>query len=196
MPTRIKRKRCLLDLGRRCGCPRSQETCTNPLDEVVARDVIRPDDDHALTAAERDPVRGHRNGLSRACTCRVRLSVWPLRAYVLRKLRVAHAENLEEEAPIKVSLAEIAIAPHQLSELVVPWEGGREDDAGVCAHLLGQLPSRRHLLPLSSRVVCLNERNLGISKGLYTGREGELCRDVEGPNPAGINAVLLDEIEV
>ena len=196
MTARIERKRRLLDLCRCRRSPGGEEARPDPLDEVVACHIVCAHDDHALAASELNPIRSHGDGLGRARTRCIGLSIRSLSADVLGELRVSHAQNLEEEATVEVSLTEVTISADELCELIVPRERRGEDHSRVCAHLLGQLPSRRHLLALAGRVVSLDERNLGVLQRLNARCKGELRRDVQRSNPIGVDAVLLREIKV
>ena len=195
VPTGIEGQRCILHcLGRRCG-PCHQEARTDPLHQCLARDIVRTDDDHPIAATQPDPVRGHPHRLGGACTGRIGLGIGPLSTDVLSKLRVPHAQYLEQEATLKAPLLIRAIVEQKLGKAVVAGEGAGKDHARVRLHAGRELPALRHLLALLGGVIGTHQRNSRIAQRLHTRGKGQLRGDVQSSNQARIYPVLLCQIE-
>ena len=97
----IERQRRLLDHvvgGRGAG---GQEAGADPLDQVVAGDVVGGDDDHPPAAPGADPVLGKGDRLRRAGAGGVDLRVGTAGADQLGELRMAHGEDAEQKPPIE-----------------------------------------------------------------------------------------------
>ena len=191
----IERECGILDhvLGR--GGTGGQKSGSYPFHQGVRGHIVRTHHNHAFAPAHANPVRCHRHSLGGARTGSVGGGIGALCADVLRKLRVPHGEHLKQESPIKVAFVIATVCPHVLGKLVVSRECGRKNHPCGAAHLLGQLPSRRHLLAASRGVKGLHQGNLGILERLDPRRKRQLSGDVECANPLGVNAVLFRQVE-
>ena len=102
MASAIKRKRRLFEHFVGGCCAARKKPGADPLHKIVARRVVRGDDDHPTTAALCDPILGERDGLGAARTRRIDLGVGTASPDVLRQLRVSHRERFEDEPPVEL----------------------------------------------------------------------------------------------
>ena len=109
---------------------------------------------------------------------------------------MAHAQHLEQEAPVEAALAVVAVVADVVGEVGVAGEGAGEDDAGAVTQGLGEAPARRDLLARPGVVVGAHQGDAGVAQGLEASRHGELGGDIVGADDVGIDAVVSGQIEV
>ena len=192
----VERQRRVLDLGRGGGRAGRHEARADPLEQVLARDIVGANHDHALAPPEPEPILGHGDGLRGARASGVDRRVRAARAEELRELAVPHREHLEQEPTVEVAFAIPAVFAQLADELVVAGEGARENDARAVAERLRQGPARGHVLARGGVPVGAHQRDAGVAQGLYRRGERELRGDVEAPGEARVYAVVGDEVEV
>ena len=191
----IKGQGSVLDLVLGRGCAGCQETASHPLQELGTGHVVGSDHNHALAASQANPVLGQAHGLGGARAGGVDLGIGAAGTHELGKLAVAHCQDLEEKASVKVTIGVQPLACELLGHQVVPRECRREDHAGLVPQWLGQRPTSGHLLSCGGLVVGANQGDLRVAQGLQARDDGELGGAVKGHAQALGDAVLAD-IEV
>ena len=79
-----------------------EQARSDPAHQVIAGHVVAGDDDHAPAAAGADPVFGHGDGVRGGGAGGIDVRVGAARADVLGKLGVAHRQDAEDKAAVKV----------------------------------------------------------------------------------------------
>ncbi len=161
VPPAVEGERRLLDPrvgGRGAG---GEKAGGEPAEQAVAGDVVRRDDHRAAAPPGADPVGGQREGLGGRRAGGVDLGVGAARADGFGELRVAHGEDLEEEAAIeRVGLA--GQRRFEPGELAVELLGER------AARPLAQAAEQLDLV--AARAVALEA--LDLADHLVVAREG------------------------
>ncbi len=85
-----------------CGCgSHRQETRADPLDQMVAGDIVTGHDENPFAASGPDPVFSDSDCLGGGCARSVQLRIRTAGADVFGHLGVTHRHALEEESPIE-----------------------------------------------------------------------------------------------
>ena len=119
----------------------AQEACTDPAHEPLAGDVVGADHDDAAAAAVANPVFGQGYALGRAGAGGVDVGVGAAGADELGELAVAHGQNAEDEAAVKLVGVRLEFGAYDTHAAANLGQGGRV--AGDAAQLL----QRRQLRP-------------------------------------------------
>ena len=113
MATAVERERGLLHAVIGGGRTRAQEARANPAHEVFACHIVGAHHNHAAAATIANPVFGHSHGLGGGGAGGVDVRVGSACADVLGKLAVAHGQNAEDEAAVKL----IGVAPQFIAQV-------------------------------------------------------------------------------
>ena len=177
----------------------SQEAGAHPFQQVVGSDIVGANDQHAAAAAGPDPVLGHAHCHGGRGAGGVDLGVGTADAEQLRKLRVTHRENAEEETAIEL----VALAAGTLGEetrdlvdqVVVAWEGRGEDHAGFVGHGDGKPPAVGQVAAGSGAAIVAYQRNPRIAQRLDARGDGQRRGDVPCLHSLARYPEFLDHIE-
>ena len=192
----VERERGLLKIGLLGRGAGRQEPAAYPRHQVVIRDVIAADDDHALAATEANPVLSDGDRLGRRGARRVHAGVRATGADLLCESSVPHADELEHIAAIKAVLGIGGRASRLVDRHVVAREGRGEDHARLVAHGLGERHTDGHLLARARGPVARYQRDVGVFEGLKTRGEGELAGSIETRDHAVLDTVVAGQVEV
>ncbi len=169
-----RERRFLHDVVDRSGAG-GQESGTDPGQQGVAGDVVGGHDDHAVAAAQSNPVLGDRKRLGRAGARRVDLRVRPAGTDVLGELRVTHRQRLEEEPPVVFVLLLFDLGSQFVQHVL---EFG--DHRIALVHPVPQVFERCQ--PLPAAVIEFESGNL-VDEPIRTGKGG--AEDDAGSVPKG-----------
>ena len=191
----VKGQRSLLDHVVGGGCTGGSKATCNPFPQVVSRDIVTANDHDAVNATCIQPIFGYAKGGGCRRTSEVDGGVWPPNARVLRKLRVAHVEGLEEVSSVKAPLSVIAIGLGMLGGHLKAGETRREHNARALTLDLWNLPVSNQTQSTFPDLFNGRQRNTGVSEGQEAGRNSELRADVPSDDGFGVDAKFLGEIK-
>ena len=191
----VKRQRRFLDDVVRGRSTRGGKAAGDPFPQVIARDIVTADDDHAVHTSSVEPILCYAKGRCGRGAGKVDGGVWPTNARVLSKLGMPHVEGLEEVAAVKATLAVVTAGLGVLDAHLKARETRGEHDARPLTLHLRNLPVSNQTEATFAHLLNRCQRNARIAQGQQTSGHGQLSADVPCENGLGVNAELLGQIK-
>ena len=161
----VKRQRRFFNDVVRGRSTRGGKAAGDPLPQVIARDIVTADDDHAVHTSSVKPILCHTKGSCGRGTGEVDRGVWPPNARVLSKLGMPHVEGLEEVASVKPALTVIAVGLGVLNAHLEARETRGEHDTRPLTLHLRNLPVSNQTEATFAHLLNRCQRNARIAQG-------------------------------